>query len=250
MMDNLIETAIEIEGLLRVIRDGNPMPETYTLLYKKTSALAEEVKKLKEDDAKEDDLKKEEVASDEEGLAEEESTIAYETLEKEEAEEKNDTATREEAPATPEEDIATPEEHIDFTEDDNAEPETETDLDINDEEEGDEEEDDIFLTLEDEDEEEPTQTVPVAGNVNPANTSINTSKERKNLKTCFSLNDRFLYARELFGGNMRTFDSTLSRIEQLRDFADVERYVFDELGWSADNQFANAFIETLRNHYK
>ena len=243
MMDNLIETAIEIEGLLRVIRDGNPMPETYTLLYKKTSALAEEVKKLKEDDAKEDDLKKEEVASDEEGLAEEESTIAYETLEKEEAEEKNDTA-------TPEEAIATPEEAIAFTEDDNAEPETETDLDINDDEERDEEEDDIFLTLEDEDEEEPTQTVPVAGNVNPATTNTNTSKERKNLKTCFSLNDRFLYARELFGGNMRTFDSTLSQIEQLRDFADVERYVFDELGWSADNQFANAFIETLRNHYK
>ncbi len=51
MVNKLLERAIEIEGLLRIIRDGNPLPETYTLLSNKAVELAEEVMMLEEEAA-------------------------------------------------------------------------------------------------------------------------------------------------------------------------------------------------------
>lgn len=62
MVRKLLERAIEIEGLLRIIRDGNPLPETYTLLNDKTLKLSEGVKELaisRSSGAKQGDLAKE-----------------------------------------------------------------------------------------------------------------------------------------------------------------------------------------------
>ncbi len=45
----MLEKAIEIEGLLRIIRDGNPMPETYSMLSAKATVLAEDALLLEEE---------------------------------------------------------------------------------------------------------------------------------------------------------------------------------------------------------
>ena len=46
MVTKLLERAIEIEGLLRVVRDGKPLPETFSLLNEKAIELAAGVRRL------------------------------------------------------------------------------------------------------------------------------------------------------------------------------------------------------------
>ena len=60
MVTSMLEKAIEIEGLLRIIRDGNPLPETYKLLNAKTASLAMEATALA---LEEENRKKEEEAT-------------------------------------------------------------------------------------------------------------------------------------------------------------------------------------------
>ena len=48
MVTSMLEKAIEIEGLLRIIRDGNPLPETYILLNIKAAELADQAASLEE----------------------------------------------------------------------------------------------------------------------------------------------------------------------------------------------------------
>ena len=70
------------------------------------------------------------------------------------------------------------------------------------------------------------------------------------LKSAFSLNDRFLYARELFNGNMKLFDSTLLFIEGMEDYSLVEDYFYSELEWNPENHNVANFMEILRPQFK
>lgn len=196
MTTSMLEKAIEIEGLLRIIRDGNPLPETYTLLCRKASELAEDANLLEENSkikadqalALEDDIWAEEIA--------------------------RNAASDGKAPGQAENDKS-----------------------------GEMEEDDseIVLTLEDEDEDPiPSSPQPLAPQ----------SKTLSKLKSKFSLNDRFLYSRELFGGDMKMFDSTLSFIEGIESFPIIEDYFYGELEWDPENRYVALFMETLRPHFK
>lgn len=155
MKTEMIERAIEIEGLLRIMRDGSPSKETLDLLKKKAGELYTYINALEE----ENDI-----------------ILAL------------------------------------------------------DEDEGDASADDII--------EINTETKPKP------------SPKTLNLKGKFSLNDRFLYARELFEGNMKMFDSTLAFLEGIDSFKVIEDYFFNELEWDKDNRFVASFIETLRPNFK
>ena len=76
------------------------------------------------------------------------------------------------------------------------------------------------------------------------------SKPQMKLKSAFSLNDRFLYARELFNGNMKLFDSTLLFIEGMEDYSLVEDYFYSELEWNPENHNVANFMEILRPQFK
>lgn len=169
-MTTLLEKAIEIEGIIRILRDGHPSPETYALLKRKTAELSAEVATLQ-----------------------------------------------------PQRQVA---ESIDTS----TEP------------------DDIILSFD-------TAEEPLAASATGTTFSGNKEKERsaserKCLKSIFSLNDRYLYSRELFGGDMKMFDATLGFIEGVENFSDIEDYFYNELEWDPDNSVATSFIDTLRLHYK
>lgn len=270
----MLEKAIEIEGLLRIIRDGDPLPETYRLLNSKAASLAMESTAL---------------------------AVEAESRMNNEEEPKPETPKLDFVMAAPSPDAETPK--VDFTAIAASEKEepliiqkeignvlsttspdlTEVDLDLA-------EEDDIILSFDD----VPEQTSTTEGTSEPTvafedfteqtdNTeqpdgpdesrdddSENTpersvaeeshteeeNKEEKEapkrqtkLKSAFSLNDRFLYARELFNGNMKTFDSTLDFIEGIDDYALVEDYFYSELEWNPENQNVASFMETLRTRF-
>ncbi len=238
----MIEKAIEIEGLLRIIRDGNPMPETYRMLKGKATALAEDVNGLQEEG-----MRLEPVVSPVDIVI----TPSAATGEMTEVVFSN-------------EPVAQPADELDLTEDD-----------------------DIILTFDDgltaslevEDtptleldaatktiteripmempaEEMATEETPTEETVmeetpreetKPAAEKIAMPKREKKLKSAFSLNDRFLYARELFGGDMKMFDSALDFIEGVDDYSIIEDYFFNEMEWDAENPNVQAFMEVLRN---
>ena len=208
-MEEMLEKTLEIEGLIRILRDGSPSEETYSLLKKKitelstlssalTSSSSAAVKKHSEDEAE----------------------IPQEALDQE----IRDDVRMEEAESI---EMKTWKKMYHSKPDD----------------------DDIILTL---DEESPENVVNDARNEDAAtahNDNIQT-KGTSNIKSWFSLNDRFLYSRELFDGNMKTFDSTLKSIEGVKDFTVVEDYFYNELDWDKENPTVKSFMEKLKAKIK
>ncbi len=216
MVTEMIEKAIEIEGLLRIIRDGSPLPETYRLLKAKAAALAKEVDELKEEVVKIEHVK-----------SQADIIIAGHAAIDDKPE-------------------------VVFSDEPLAQPADELDLS---------EEDDIILTFDDgltaSIEAEETNGVESTKEMTPVESKpqeeaksaaekIATPKREKKLKSAFSLNDRFLYARELFGGNLKMFDSALDFIEGVDDYNIIEDYFFNEMEWDAENATVQSFMEILR----
>ena len=185
MVTKMLESAIEIEGLLRIIRDGNPLPEVYQLLKDKTARLSEEAR-------------------------------LFNPMEENTAFEIGEEPLQDESSAA-----------------------------------GTNDEDDIMLAfdVEEEDAKEPEiDMVEEAGN--PKGTPAKSFKRKTKLKSVFSLNDRFLYARELFDGNMKMFDSTLDFIEDIEEYSLIEDYFYSELEWDPENLHVATFMEILRPQFR
>lgn len=298
----MLERTIEIEGLLRIIRDGNTLPETYKLLTSKTADLAEcamllelEAKErmdkekpkaqiefhspkeegiisavsdnipekpeitveVEETEAPTDSVSVEEVTevsvSETEDISENEETDIPEERQEESLEnEETDVPEEEEETEVPEE-----EESQDFAENEDIEMPEEEELGNDDE---------ILFNLEEEDDsiifeppvkEESTLEIEltdkVATNVNADIDKIKQTPVKKRetrIKSAFSLNDRFLYSRELFDGNMKMFDSTLDFLEGIDEYPIIEDYFYSELEWDPENRYVATFMDILRPFFK
>lgn len=218
-IDEMLETAIEIEGLIRIIRDGEPREETYELLRRKTGELRQYVFSTREQENQSATFLTGEAKSqrdrEPEGMSGEIPEMAVEM-------EKEADVRMEEA-----EDI-----------------EMEASQEGADQDAG---EDDIILSLEDDNTESSTSETDDTPR-STEDTSKSTEKKTgvRNLKAGFSLNDRFLYARELFDNNMKTFDSTLKSLEGVDDFGVIEDYFYNELDWDRENPTVKEFMEKLK----
>lgn len=62
----------------------------------------------------------------------------------------------------------------------------------------------------------------------------------------FTLNDRFRFCRELFGGNSEDFTDTINVIAQLPTFADAEDYLCNDMMWNADDPNVKDFMAILK----
>ncbi len=330
MVTKMLERAIEIEGLLRIIRDGNPLPETYTLLSNKAVELADAAMLLEEKIAAEPQhikdqepnikdqeptpISEEAVSSVEEAsgdvqesnaIGEDASSTVQQPAAKDEDSEKEEVSMilmtneptesiqREEETPRPEPEIVITdiagtekEEHVrenphienlheelfegeeeainvydTSSADEATQPETEQTSTIdaaetNDSEEtaiaesspiANQEDDDILLTIEEEEEESSAIQEPTHQHEDKPKQAF---KRQVKLKSAFSLNDRFLYSRELFDGDMKMFDSTLEFIEGIEDFSIIEDYFYSELEWNPEDMAVASFMEILRPHFR
>lgn len=253
-MTEMLEQAIEIEGLIRIIRDGNPSEETFALLKRLTYDLCGRVEKLTMPINEGSEESCSEAATPTVSDSIPESAIEQEIaddirMEEAEAEEtsaeKSEKSEEKDTPGEKKEESE--ENHIyDSPGEDATEIQPET---MN---------DDIFLEL---DPEEPQNPIPdeirvsayEKKNDNRAAEVKSKSQDKKktekvatNLKSVFSLNDRFLYSRELFDGDMKMFDSTLRSLEGVDDFTVIEDYFYNELEWDKDNQTVKDFMDRLK----
>lgn len=276
----MLEKAIEIEGLLRIIRDGKPLPETYILLHKKVAELAEQTEGLEEPET-ERPLEREAphadfvmaapepaalpapevvftVASTSDagsGMAQEDlslieeddillsfddstefpvSIATAEETDNMETEDTNETAVSEEGYSA---------ETIDKI------PETIIDVSLQQDTVAEE-------SAEDSTEQTSTETsettLEAETPIMPDDSASAAPQQRqaKKLRAAFSLNDRFLYARELFNGNMKMFDSTLDFLEGIEDYSIIEDYFYSELEWNPEDTNVASFMEILRPHFR
>lgn len=303
----MLERTIEIEGLLRIIRDGNTLPETYKLLTSKTADLAEcamlleleareRIDKEKpkaqiefhspkeegiisavsdiipekpeiavkdeETEAPTDSVSVEEVTevsvSETEDISENEETDIPEERQEESLQEESSGNEETDVPEEEEEtEVPEEEESQDFAENEDIEMPEEEELGNDDEILFNLEEEDDSIIFEPQVKEESTLEIDLTDNVaTKVNADIDkikqtpVKKRETRIKSAFSLNDRFLYSRELFDGNMKMFDSTLDFLEGIDEYPIIEDYFYSELEWDPENRYVATFMDILRPFFK
>ena len=68
------------------------------------------------------------------------------------------------------------------------------------------------------------------------------------LRKAFTINDRFRFRRELFGGDDKAFVEAIDRMSQCSDYNEIEAFI-SSLGWNADNEDVIAFKEVISTFY-
>ncbi len=69
------------------------------------------------------------------------------------------------------------------------------------------------------------------------------------LKKAISLNDTFLYRRELFGGDSGLMDQTLSQLEGFASFHSAMAFLDENFGWNWTEEPAFSFRELLEKRF-
>lgn len=82
--------------------------------------------------------------------------------------------------------------------------------------------------------------------------SLNEILERKNLsdfRKAFSLNDRFRFRRELFGGNEEAMNKTVSALNDIHSYEESIAYLHDKLNWNIEDPSVADFIKLLEKRF-
>lgn len=83
-------------------------------------------------------------------------------------------------------------------------------------------------------------------------TSLKDTLERKNvtdLRKSFSLNDRFLFKKELFGGNEDLMSRVIEVLNQQPSLQEAMTYLRNEMDWDFTSSTAAAFISHLEKRF-
>lgn len=73
-------------------------------------------------------------------------------------------------------------------------------------------------------------------------------RPRVELSRVFSINDRYRYTHELFGGNMQRFQDALAAMSRMGSFADVKAYLSEVLGLDLTLPIAKEFADRIASN--
>lgn len=82
---------------------------------------------------------------------------------------------------------------------------------------------------------------------------LNDLLEKKNLsdfRKAFSLNDRFRFRRELFGGDESRMSKAINDLNALSSFEDSVAYLNEELKWNMEDEAVADFIKLLEKRFR
>ena len=71
----------------------------------------------------------------------------------------------------------------------------------------------------------------------------------KDIRVLLSLNDRFLFQRELFAGDVSTFNGFLDRLNLTASFAEATELIRSETDWSNDDETATEFCAVVERFF-
>ncbi|HDP75202.1 MAG TPA: hypothetical protein ENN49_04915 [Bacteroidales bacterium] len=75
------------------------------------------------------------------------------------------------------------------------------------------------------------------------------NKPITDLAKAIGINDKFLFIKELFGGDADLYNQTIKHINQLTDLNEAIIYIHENFEWEADNETAMAFIDLVRRKF-
>ena len=67
----------------------------------------------------------------------------------------------------------------------------------------------------------------------------------KDITGAFTINDRFLFQRELFDGDKEKFDDTIATLQHIGDIDKMKEHMTDILGWDTSNEVVKEFIRLI-----
>lgn len=82
--------------------------------------------------------------------------------------------------------------------------------------------------------------------------SLSDMLEKKNLsdfRKAFSLNDRFRFRRELFGGDEEKMNKAIADLNGIRSYEDSVAYLNDELKWNVEDEAVADFLKLLEKRF-
>lgn len=71
----------------------------------------------------------------------------------------------------------------------------------------------------------------------------------KDIYKVFTINDKFLYRRELFGNSDAQYREALELISRMDSFEEVQDYFLNDLGWNPEDENAKCFLDTIDKKY-
>lgn len=71
----------------------------------------------------------------------------------------------------------------------------------------------------------------------------------KDIYKLFTINDKFLYRRELFGNSDAQYREALDLISRMDIFEEVQDYFLNDLGWNPEDANAKSFLDTIDKKY-
>jgi uncharacterized protein (DUF2132 family) len=75
------------------------------------------------------------------------------------------------------------------------------------------------------------------------------SKPISNLEDAISVNDKFLFIRELFGSNAIRYKETIDVLNNSADFNSAYNYVEKNFAWESENEAAQRLLELVRRRH-
>lgn len=75
------------------------------------------------------------------------------------------------------------------------------------------------------------------------------AKPRGDIRKMLTLNDKFLFRRELFNGSDTELNDTLELIASMHSSAEAREYLFDDLQWDPEAEAVNDFLALVDNYF-
>lgn len=72
----------------------------------------------------------------------------------------------------------------------------------------------------------------------------------RDIMATFSINDRFLFLRELFDGDEQRFNETISRMQGMSDINHVQNFMTDILNWNPSDDVVKEFTRIVSMSFK
>jgi hypothetical protein len=60
------------------------------------------------------------------------------------------------------------------------------------------------------------------------------------------VHDKFLFIKELFNGDSKSYEDTVNRVNQFDDITEALIYIQENFSWNDNNKAANKFIDLIR----
>ncbi len=70
-------------------------------------------------------------------------------------------------------------------------------------------------------------------------------KSKRDITAEFSINDRFLFQRELFDDDAEKFNATIAKMQDMRDLDQIQRFMTDVLEWNTGDYVVKEFVRLI-----